>query len=125
MGLVLRGLALGMALLTSACGTTPATPLRGEGLARQIADDAVAFNEAYERQHSSLAPEWRHRAHNQYLTLLISFGIIGLVWSLLSWWWPGSGWTMADGADFLWMKAISSRSECATAASLAFFAVEQ
>ena len=51
-------------------------------------DTQLAFNEAYERQRTSLAPEWRHRAHNQYLTLWISFGVFGLLWSLLSWWWP-------------------------------------
>lgn len=33
----------------SGCGTAPAAPFRGEGLARQISDDAVAFNEAYAR----------------------------------------------------------------------------
>ncbi|KAF0182141.1 MAG: hypothetical protein IV086_00560 [Hyphomonadaceae bacterium] len=37
------------AVVLAACGTTPAAPFRGEGLARQIADDAVAFNEAYAR----------------------------------------------------------------------------
>lgn len=41
-------LALATALL-AACGTTPAAPLRRESLARQIADDAAAFNEAYAR----------------------------------------------------------------------------
>jgi len=46
---VVRTFAAAMALFAAACGTTPATPLRGEGLARQIADDAVAFNEAYAR----------------------------------------------------------------------------
>ncbi len=51
MGRVTRAMAA-MALSASvlaACGTTPAAPFRGEGLARQIADDAVAFNEAYAR----------------------------------------------------------------------------
>lgn len=46
---LLRGLTAGALLLASACGTTPAAPMRAEGLARQIADDAVAFNEAYAR----------------------------------------------------------------------------
>ena len=32
------------------------------------------------------------RAHNEYLTLLISFGILGLFWSLFSWTWPA--WRM-------------------------------
>ncbi len=46
---VLRGWAAGALLFVSACGTTPVNPMRSEGLARQIADDAVAFNEAYAR----------------------------------------------------------------------------
>jgi hypothetical protein len=36
-------------LLLTACSATPAAPLRRESLARQIADDAAAFNEAYAR----------------------------------------------------------------------------
>jgi hypothetical protein len=51
-------------------------------------DTRPAFAAQYERMHSSLLPEWRHRAHNEYLTLWISFGILGLAWSLFSWWWP-------------------------------------
>jgi len=37
------------ALMTAACATTPAVPFRRESLARQISDDAAAFNEAYAR----------------------------------------------------------------------------
>lgn len=51
-------------------------------------DTRPAFAAQYDRMHSSLLPEWRHRAHNEYLTLWISFGIVGLLWSLLCWWWP-------------------------------------
>lgn len=51
-------------------------------------DTQPAFDHAYAELGSDLAPEWRHRAHNQYLTLWISFGVLGLAWSLLSWWWP-------------------------------------
>jgi len=51
-------------------------------------DTKGAFADHYERTSSSLAPKWRLRAHNQYLTLLISFGAGGLIVSLLAWWWP-------------------------------------
>lgn len=51
-------------------------------------DTRPAFAAEYERQHSSLGGPWRRRAHNEFLTLLISFGIGGLLWSLFSWWWP-------------------------------------
>ncbi|MBK6539930.1 MAG: O-antigen ligase family protein [Flavobacteriales bacterium] len=48
-------------------------------------DTRPAFAEAYEARHSPLKPEWRHRAHNEYLTLLISFGVFGLLLALSSW----------------------------------------
>ncbi len=41
------------ASLAVACGTAPAQPMRRESLARQIADDATAFNEAYARSVSA------------------------------------------------------------------------
>ena len=55
-------------------------------------DTRPAFAAEYERQHSSLGGIWRRRAHNEYLTLLISFGLFGLAWSLFSWVWPA--WRM-------------------------------
>ncbi len=67
----------------------------GMGIARRhwlfgvgTGDTQMAFNAAYEVEHSALLPKWRLRAHNEYLTLAISFGAFGLLWSLFSWWWP-------------------------------------
>lgn len=51
-------------------------------------DTQHAFNAAYAEAHSPLTERWRLRAHNEYLTLLISFGAFGLLWSLFTWWWP-------------------------------------
>ncbi len=51
-------------------------------------DTRPAFAAQYEQDHSRLGPEWRLRAHNQYLTLLITFGYIGFAWSMFTWWWP-------------------------------------
>ena len=51
-------------------------------------DTQVAFNEAYEHMGTDLAREWWHRAHNEYLTLWISFGLFGLAFALFTWWWP-------------------------------------
>jgi hypothetical protein len=51
-------------------------------------DTQIAFDEAYDRMHSLLAERWRLRAHNEFITLFISFGVFGLLWSLFSWWWP-------------------------------------
>ena len=53
-------------------------------------DTRPSFAAEYERLHSSLDERWRLRAHNEYLTLWISFGVFGLLWSLLSWAWPAS-----------------------------------
>jgi len=51
-------------------------------------DTQLAFDEAFVRTNSPLDAKWRFRAHDQYLTLFISFGLFGLLWSLFAWWWP-------------------------------------
>ncbi len=51
-------------------------------------DTQHAFDTHYTSTNSSLEPQWRLRAHNEYLTLWISFGVFGLLWSLFTWWWP-------------------------------------
>lgn len=51
-------------------------------------DTQRAFDAAYSAEGSSLPAEWRHRAHQQYLTLWISFGLFGLLFSLWTWVWP-------------------------------------
>ena len=45
-------------------------------------DIKVAFDNQYKINRSKLKTEFRHRAHNQFLTFLISFGIIGLLFFL-------------------------------------------
>lgn len=51
-------------------------------------DTQLAFNAAFDELDSPLEPRWRLRAHNEYLTLFISFGLFGFLWSMFSWWWP-------------------------------------
>ena len=51
-------------------------------------DTPRAFADHYARVNSPLRDRWRLRAHNEYLTLLISFGVFGLFICLLSWVWP-------------------------------------
>ena len=51
-------------------------------------DTQRAFDAYYAKTSSTLEPQWRLRAHNEYLTLWISFGVLGLLWSLFTWWWP-------------------------------------
>lgn len=43
-----------------------------------------AFKKHYENSKSSLAQQWRHRAHNQFLAIFVAFGFIGFIWLLLS-----------------------------------------
>jgi len=39
-----------------------------------------AFNQQYEKDNSKLTPKYRLRAHNQYITYFVSFGIVGFIW---------------------------------------------
>jgi hypothetical protein len=50
-------------------------PLFGVG----TGDIKDAFNRKYDEEHSRLDPEWRLLAHNQYLTFLVEFGIVGFL----------------------------------------------
>jgi hypothetical protein len=45
-------------------------------------DVQKAFDDMYEKMRSPLDIKYRHRAHNQFVTLLISFGIFGFLWIL-------------------------------------------
>jgi tRNA(Arg) A34 adenosine deaminase TadA len=47
-----------------------------------------AFKHQYRLDNSRLLPEFRHRTHNQYLTFLIAFGVIGFVLFLIAWIFP-------------------------------------
>jgi|GEM_PF-3812953 len=42
----------------------------------------------YEEESSSLLPEYRHRAHNQFLTFFVAFGIFGFLICLFAWFYP-------------------------------------
>ncbi|MFA6126513.1 MAG: O-antigen ligase family protein [Bacteroidales bacterium] len=42
-------------------------------------DTRQAFDRKYEETKSRLAPEWRLRAHNQFLTFLVAHGIVGFI----------------------------------------------
>lgn len=43
-----------------------------------------AFQEYYEAADSPLEKKWRRRAHNQFLTFAISFGIPGMLWCIFA-----------------------------------------
>ena len=47
-------------------------------------DVPKAFELQYEIMNTQLTKEWRLRAHNQYLSMAVAFGIAGLIWFLLT-----------------------------------------
>lgn len=47
-------------------------------------DVQKSFNDYYESTGSKLAKNFRRRAHNQYVTFFLSFGVIGFIWSMLA-----------------------------------------
>ena len=47
-----------------------------------------AFDTQYEKQQSKLDPKWRLRAHNQFLTFLITFGVFGFLWIMFAFIYP-------------------------------------
>ncbi|MBN2669247.1 MAG: O-antigen ligase family protein [Bacteroidales bacterium] len=64
-----------------------------------------AFKEQYNNGASVLSEAFQHRAHNQFVTFLISFGLIGFVLSMLSMW----GSFFIGESDFLkWSFLLSA-----------------
>jgi hypothetical protein len=47
-------------------------------------DMNAAFQQQYEKMHSKLAPDQRWRSHNQFLSIFVGFGILGLIWFLFA-----------------------------------------
>lgn len=47
-------------------------------------DIPQAYRRAYDELDAPLEEQFRHKAHNQYLSITVGFGIIGLVWFLVS-----------------------------------------
>jgi hypothetical protein len=47
-------------------------------------DIQKAFDDEYEKSNSGLTKQWRLRSHNQYLSMAVAFGFIGLIWFLFS-----------------------------------------
>jgi len=46
-------------------------------------DVKAVFNEAYDRFQPTLEPSFRNRAHNQYFTFFISFGVLGFAYFVI------------------------------------------
>ena len=47
-----------------------------------------SFDEYYIKMKSKLAPKWRLHSHNQYLSIAVAFGLIGLLWFLFTLFYP-------------------------------------
>ncbi len=51
-------------------------------------DIQIAFDQQYVEMDSPLLKEWRLRSHNQYLSITVAFGIVGLIWFLITLFYP-------------------------------------
>lgn len=51
-------------------------------------DMKIAFEAQYNKMNSPLAKESRLRSHNQYLSIGVAFGIVGLLWFLITLFYP-------------------------------------
>lgn len=68
----------------AAIGIIKDNPLIGVG----TGDIAKAFELQYDKMNSPLLKEWRLRSHNQYLSIAVAFGITGLIWFLITLFYP-------------------------------------
>ena len=90
-------------------------------------DVKLAFKNYYESTDSPLDKKWRRRAHNQFLTFLISFGIPGLIITLLALVAPvflaGRGRSfLAVGFMILFLLSMLNEDTLETAAGVSFVA---
>ena len=51
-------------------------------------DMNIAFQAQYEKMRSKLSPDQRWRSHNQFLSVFIGFGFLGLLWFLFAIFYP-------------------------------------
>ncbi len=51
-------------------------------------DMNIAFEQQYEKMNSLLEPGQRWRSHNQFLSVVVGFGVFGLLWFLAAIWFP-------------------------------------
>ena len=73
-------------------------------------DMNIAFKARYEQMHTKLAPDQRWRSHNQYLSILVGFGILGFAWFLISILYPPVKLHRLDDYFFLVFLIISAAS---------------
>ena len=84
--------------IEAALGIIKDHPLIGVG----TGDVLTAYEDYYMKIDSSLAKEWRLRAHNQFLTFMVTYGILGFIWILFCLLYPV--YLEGKGSDyFVWM----------------------
>ncbi len=98
-------------------------PLIGVG----TGDVPAAFESKYEENRSPLSPKWRLRAHNQWLTFAISFGLVGVILLILAFVLPGFTQKKFSQYFFLLFIMVSflsmfNEDTLETQAGVAFFA---
>lgn len=91
-------------------------------------DIPTAFREQYRDMNTLLRPEWRLRAHNQYLSIAVTFGITGLLWFLFTLAYPFYKQSVKGDLLFISFSIISAMSMLTedtleTQAGVTFFAL--
>ncbi len=61
------------------------------------------YQAIYEEENSNLNPEWRNRAHNQFLTFFIAFGLFGFLICLSAWFYPAFSKWNSNGSIYYFM----------------------
>ncbi|MDP2422870.1 MAG: O-antigen ligase family protein, partial [Bacteroidales bacterium] len=91
-------------------------------------DMNIAFRQAYIEMDSPLLEQWRWRSHNQYLSICVGFGVIGMLWFLFAMFYPA--WRLKGHKNFLFVVffiiALSSmlvEDTIETQAGVTFFAL--
>lgn len=48
----------------------------------------IAFEQQYKKMNSPLSKQWQLRSHNQFFSIMVGFGLFGLIWFLITLFYP-------------------------------------
>ena len=109
----------------TAMGIIKENPIIGVG----TGDVKSAFLSQYDKMNSPLEKKFRLRAHNQYLTFAVTFGIMGFMWFLFSLFYPLRQLVEAKMFDYFYIAffviallSMFSEDTLETQAGVSFFA---
>jgi hypothetical protein len=77
-------------------------------------DVQKSFDNAYKGNYSYILEDFRHRAHNQFVTFFISFGIFGFLWVVFAFFYPAFAekkWTNFYFLSFFMIAILSFLNE--------------